>query len=269
MKAILNNQIIDLEEFRFNFSNRGFRYGDGLFETIAIYNDQPRFLELHLNRLFDSASKLRIHPLPGKDALIRHIATLKEVNDIGKEGIIRIHLWRDSEGTYLPLSNDASFLITTEDCPLNPIKNHKNVGFSFEIVNVGSQYSHIKSMSALHYVMMALEKKAKELDEIIVLDHRGYVSEALSSNLFWKKGHYYYTPSFSTGCIRGVMQRWLMDELQVYGHRVKTAECSRDLFLESDCIFTTNAVGIGHVLAIDSHTYQADKTVEEIIRSIS
>ena len=51
MKAILNQDIIDLENFKITYSNRGFRYGDGLFETIAFINGRPRLLEHHLQRM--------------------------------------------------------------------------------------------------------------------------------------------------------------------------------------------------------------------------
>ena len=51
MKAIFNGEILDWDEVRLFPQNRGFRYGDGFFETVAIINGVPRLLDRHLIRL--------------------------------------------------------------------------------------------------------------------------------------------------------------------------------------------------------------------------
>ena len=60
MKAILNHEILDWEEVRLSPLNRGFRYGDGFFETIAIIKGTPRFLDRHISRLQNGAEFLNL-----------------------------------------------------------------------------------------------------------------------------------------------------------------------------------------------------------------
>jgi branched-subunit amino acid aminotransferase/4-amino-4-deoxychorismate lyase len=271
MKAILNQDIIDLENFKITYSNRGFRYGDGLFETIACINGKPRLLEAHLQRMKRGVKALKID---SSDYLLytnitRQIEQLIDVNEISGSAIIRIHLWRDSNGLYSPNANTGSYLLTIHEANFEKRKVANNVGFAEDTFNYSSKWSAIKSMSAINYVMAGIEKKERQLDEIIILDHRGFVSEGLSSNAFWKKDNTYYTSSLSTGCIEGVMRKWFIASLKGTGHKVIEIEATKIDLLRASCVFTTNALGITHIQSIENSVFNIDENAQELIETIS
>lgn len=271
MKAILNNKIIDLKEVRLSQLNRGFKYGDGFFETIAIVNGEPRFLDRHILRLKNGGEKLRLEldELLRFDKIKNNIHDLQLQNDLHENAKVKLILWRDSGGIYTPLDGNANYLLTIEPRTFNRVSFIKQAGISINTINYLSQISKFKTISALKYVLAGIEKKERNLDEIIILDHNGHVSETLISNIFWKKKNDYFTPPLSTGCIEGIMRNWLMENLYQKGFFVEEKLANTTELFEADHIFTTNAIGISHIKRIDLETFEIDFVVQEIVESIS
>ena len=271
MKAIFNGEILDWGEIRLFPQNRGFRYGDGFFETIAIINGAPRFLDRHLTRLKEAAEllKFNVGSILSFDKILDEINTLQTTNHLQHDAKLKLIVWRNSEGLYTPADGNAHYLITIEDSIYNKINLIKNAGISDKIINYPSPVSRFKTMSALKYVIAGIEKNDRHLDEIIILDHRGFVSESLSSNLFWKKNEAYFTSPLSTGCIEGIMRNGLMNEMKRKGFFVEEKLVKTVEFLGSDNIFTTNALGISHIQSIGQKTFEIDLVFQEIIESIS
>lgn len=271
MKAILNKEIIFLGKQHLSFNNRGFKYGDGLFETIAIVNGSPRFLESHLKRLRKGADLVGIDYRDGLDHQIiaSQIELIQKENNISGNAILRIILWREADGLYAPSTNESSILITIRDHISNKLSIAQTAGFSAKTVNFPSPISGLKTLSALKYVVAGVEKKEMDLEEIIILDHQGHISEALSSNIFWKKEGIYFTPPLSTGCIEGVMRKWLINRLKEEGNEVIEKLESPVGLLESESIFTTNASGIKHIQTVEDHLFVIDNISQKLVESIS
>ena len=189
MKAILNGKIIDADGLTLADGNRGFKYGDGLFETIALRRGDPRLLESHLNRLNEGAeflgfqTSIDLH----KEIIEEAIRQLQQSNKISGDSIVKLYVWRNSDGKYAPSGNSADILITIEKTAFKDLQIVPIAGFSKQVINYPTEFSRFKTMSAFKYVLAGIEKDKRQLDEIIILDHEGYISEALSSNIFWKK----------------------------------------------------------------------------------
>jgi len=269
MKAILNDQIFDLEELKLKSGNRGFKYGDGLFETIAVRGGEPRLLEYHLMRMLEGAEYLNLETNVKLNSanIALQISKLRELNDIKNDAIAKLYLWRNSPGKYEAVERSAETLLTLENTTFQNLYSVENAGFSLRTVNYPTEYSHFKTINALKYVVAGNEKLKRGLDEIIILDHHGNVSEALSSNIFWKKGNNYFTSPLSTGCISGVMRKWIMEKLHEKGIPVEEKLIGTDEFVVSDSVFTSNAAGIVHIKSIENHQFGIDSVVQGIIES--
>ena len=271
MKAILNNEILDWDEIRLSKLNRGFRYGDGFFETIAIVNGTTRFLERHIVRLINGAAKLKleVHDILNLDQVQKNIQVLQTQNYLEQDSKLKIIIWRNSEGLYTPVDEKTHCLMTIEPNGFHKTALTQRAGFSVDVTNFPSPISKFKSMSAIKYVLAGIEKKEKKLDEIIILDYRAYVSETLSSNIFWRKKNAYYTSPLSTGCIEGIMRNWLMESLKQRGFMMKEKLVKTRELLDSDHIFTTNAMGICHIQGIGRNKFEIDLVAQDIIEKIS
>jgi len=82
----LNGQFLPLEEARIPVMDRGFLFGDGVYEVIPVYDRQPFRLEEHLSRLQDSLDGIRLanpHSVAGWRGLIERIVRDAEWEDVG------------------------------------------------------------------------------------------------------------------------------------------------------------------------------------------
>jgi branched-subunit amino acid aminotransferase/4-amino-4-deoxychorismate lyase len=270
MKAIFNGDFLDSAEVKLHFEDRGFRYGDGLFETIAVVRGKPRFLEKHSRRITFGASILAIKaPTQTVEFLSRMCSGLLETNCFDGYGKIRFYLWRKPGGLYAPTGSDSRYLLTLEGSD-NPsrITSHR-VGYSENIRNFHTSYSSFKSMNALKYVLAGIEKRARELQEIILMDHHGHISEVLDANIFVRKGKRYFTPPVTTGCIDGIMRAWLFEKLISTGLTVEERLITPGEILNSGSIFTANSLGIRHIVHLDGLNFAMDERVQEMIEVIS
>ena len=271
MKAILNHEILDWEEVRLSPLNRGFRYGDGFFETIAIIKGTPRFLDRHISRLQNGTEflKLDAHTILNFVKIQNDIQALQKTNKLHENAKLKLYIWRNSGGLYTPVDGNTHYLMTIESAIYTKISLIKSAEISNKTYNYPSPASQFKTMSAMKYVIAGIEMKERKLDEIIIPDHQGFVSETLSSNLFWKKKDTYYTSPLSTGCIEGIMRSWLMNKLKQNGFTVIEKNVKPVELFGSDHIFTTNSMGIRHIQCIGRHTYEIDLISQKIIESIS
>lgn len=269
MKAIYNGELLDFKELRLSPTDRGFRYGDGIFETIAIVNNNPRLAEYHYSRITKAAEVFRFDlGVFSFEQFARNCSEIINENDFKPHGKVRCSIWRDGEGLYAPFGKKINYLLT-----IHPVSRQKNidltnVDFSINVTNYPTKTSPFKTISALKYVIAGLEKKEKGLEEIILIDYNGFVSETLDSNIFIKKDGIYITPPIATGCIEGVMRNWLMKELRANQIRVEERLFIPNELLKADSVFTCNAMGIKNILKIDIATFDKEQRIPKILNSI-
>ena len=270
MKAIYNGELLDFKEIKLSPTDRGFRYGDGIFETIAILNSSPRLLENHYSRITKAATvfKFDLGNL-SLDDLTRNCRRIIVENDLKHHSKIRFTIWRDGEGLYAPTGQKINFLLTIH--PSDPLKDIEltKVDFSENVANFPTRTSLFKTLSASKYVLAGLEKQSKDLDEIIINDHNGFVSETLDSNIFMKKNGHYITPPIETGCIEGVMRNWLIQELNRNNIPVEERLFIPNELLEAESVFTSNAMGIKHILKIANKNFEKDLEILKLLEEIS
>src|SRR5690606_11606266 len=109
MKGILNGELADLNEMHSLLFERGYNYGDGLFETIVIRNGNIKYLDYHMERLQNG---MQLLSMEGGDITKRAVEQsidilLKEVG-IKDECRVKLLVWRQVGGLYTPLNNDAN-----------------------------------------------------------------------------------------------------------------------------------------------------------------
>lgn len=273
MKANFNGIIIDYEDVSLHPDNRGFRYGDGLFETIAVVNNSPRFPERHFQRIRKGTTILQLNPVfPALEFFSDQCRLLLQHNHSEKHqyGKIRVFIWREGSGLYQPENDQAGFLLTFHSAgPETSVRILNNVDYCEHIRNYSDTHSGLKTISALKYVVAGLERRAKGLEEIIILDYQGNISESLYSNIFIKKGKKYLTPPLTSGCVEGIMRGWMMDALRGEQFSVEEKHLTKDDMNEADSIFLTNALGIQHISRLKNREFETDPVAQRLIESVS
>jgi branched-chain amino acid aminotransferase/4-amino-4-deoxychorismate lyase len=244
MKALYNDQFVALDEFAVGHDSRVFQYGDGLFETIAVIDGKPRYVQHHLERLKKGLEILQIQPkVPlSEEGIQLAIGRLMTENTIANRARAKLMIWRSNGGTYTPANNQGEVFLKI--LPASQPGQAKSLATCTTITNMASLLSGLKTMSALKYTLAALEAQQMKVDDLVIKDINGNISECLASNIFWVHQGQYYTPALSTGCIDGVMRRVILESLAHKGQAVNEVEAPIEVLHSAQHIFTTNAMGV-------------------------
>jgi len=253
MKAIYNNELIDSGQVSLKLNDRALSYGDGIFETIYLNNKPSPLLTYHLKRLYEGAQILHFE-LPeylDETFILDTTKRLIKINNLSTPIKVKIQIWRKEGGFYKPLNNETNILINVSK-PSMKKQELTNVGFTDTIYKNENYYSHLKTLNSLPYILAAIEMKQRNLDDIILTNKKGYLIELLFSNLFWIKEKTIYTPALNSGCIKGVMRSYLIDQFKKKQILIREVLAKKDILLNADYVFASNAIGLAPVQQIES-----------------
>lgn len=235
-------------------SNRGFQYGDGIFETIFFRKNEVKFFNEHWERISESANDLKLDLSFSKEDFKNSLLNLLEANGLMElTARIKLYIWRKAGGLYTPKHSKAEFLLTVEQIEKKKIQKFDKVGFADTVFLQKTPFSHLKTISALPYVMAGIEKKERELDEILLLDQDGFLAEASSSNLYFLniEKRTVFTPSLQTGCINGVSRRYLFKNAKQFDLKIEEVLWfPEELEANNLSVFTINVAGINCIQKI-------------------
>lgn len=218
-------------------------FGDGLFETMVWKKSEIRFFDNHIQRLERGMQILGLD----SDAIDR-LGLLNFLTENYPSQIKRVRwtVYRAGSGKYTPENNSVFQLLQITAFAEAPAVKEKT-DVSEKIQLFPTLWSAFKSLNALPYVLANQERMERGLDEIILLDYRGFVSEAGASTVFWVKDGVLYTPSLSCSCINGVSRQVILDhmiqnEISYHEGEFKLAELEK-----ADQVFVSNCSGISYL----------------------
>ena len=192
--------------------NRGFLYGDGVFETLKIVGGKILFFEDHYFRLMAAMRIVRME-IPMNftlEYLEEQVLSLVEKNKIEQSARARITVYRNNGGLYLPTNNTVSFLIQTSAIE-NPVYSISEKEYEVDLYKdfyIPKQLlSTLKTTNKMIHVTGSIYAKENDLDNCILLNDSKNVVEALQGNLFMRMGNTLITPPISEGCLTGILRR--------------------------------------------------------------
>ena len=195
--------------------NRGFLYGDGVFETLKIVGGKILFFEDHYFRLMAAMRIVRME-IPMNftlEYLEEQVLSLVEKNKIEQSARARITVYRNNGGFYLPTNNTVSFLIFSLAIE-NPVYSISEKEYEVDLYKdfyIPKQLlSALKTTNKMIHVMGSIYAKENDLDNCILLNDSKNVVEALQGNLFMRMGNTLITPPISEGCLNGIMRKQIL-----------------------------------------------------------
>ena len=196
-------------------NNRSFLYGDGVFETLKFVNQKILFFEDHYFRLMASMRILRMEiPMYFTMEFIENeILQLAKINNCSYAARVRITVFRNDGGYYLPLSNQISYLITI--VPLaNTAYKFEHQDYEVELYKdffIAKQLlSTLKSTNKIINITGSIYAKENGYDNCLLLNETKNVVEALNGNVFLVVGNKITTPPISEGCLNGIMRKQII-----------------------------------------------------------
>lgn len=213
----INGKIVLAQEANLDVNNRGYQYGDALFETIKCNSGKPLFWEDHYFRLMASMRILRMEiPMTfTMEYLQEQIESTIKVNGLVQSAArVRMTVDRKAGGKYSPETNDVNFIIQVEgqEFELYQKYNHSFVADLYKDFFIAPNLlSGLKSNNKAINVISGIYAKENNLDTCLLLNTNKMVVESISGNFFLVKGNKIKTPPLTDGCLKGVMRKQLID----------------------------------------------------------
>ena len=248
----LNGNIVQDSEANLSVLNRGFAYGDSVFETIRVINGKIMFWEDHYFRLMASMRIMRME-IPSSfspEFLEKEILSIVEENDLKENAArVRFAVYREEGGFYTPTTREIAYVMTvvemensfyllnTEDYEIELFKDHY----------VGSGLlSTIKSNNRAVNVLGSIYAKENDYHNCLLLNEKKSVVEALNGNLFLVSGSKIKTPPLTDGVLNGIIRKQLLEIIKkTEDYELEEASISPFELQKADELFITNiAVGI-------------------------
>ena len=272
-----NGTLQSQSDIKLTTENRGYKYGDALFETLKVVNGKIFFWEDHYFRLMASMRILRMDiPMSfTMEFLEAEILKTVEASDLlNSTARVRLNVDRGEGGKYLPLDDSkVTFNISAE--------SHSNPFYTIDsdarnIVDLFKDYfmapgllSGLKSNNKAIQVIGSIYAKENDLDNCLVLNTNKNIIEALNGNLFLVIGDKIKTPPLEDGCLKGVMRKQILELLaKDVNLFIEEASISPFELQKADELFITNVIkGVVPITQYRKKTYKtefAQKTIAKL-----
>ena len=265
LKIFMNGSLVDKEQATVSVFDHGLLYGDGVFEGIRSYNGLIFRCREHIDRLFESAHTLMLEIPMSKaeiekaviqtlkanklrDAYIRLVVT-RGVGDLGldprKCKVATVFIIADKIVLYSREFYEKGLKIAT----VPTVRNHP------EALN-----PQLKTLNYLNNILAKLEATNAGVDEALLLNSQGYVTECTAENIFYVRGKELVTPPPYVGILKGITRDAVMGLAGKSGLTVREEVFTRhDLYTADEVFLTGTACEIVAVVKIDNRIIGSGK----------
>lgn len=236
----------ELKENKIYIDN-GFYFGEGLFETMLIYNNRILFLKEHIYRINEGLKTIGIDKKVEEKEVINALKELKF-----KDGVLKLVV-SEKNNIFTWRKNNY-----TEDM--------YNKGFKLKVSNLrrnkDSVITYLKSLNYLDNMLEHRKCKEEGYDEVLFLNSDNEIAEGSVSNIFFIKDNTIYTPNVNCGLLDGTIRKYILKN-----YSAVEGKFSKDKLLESDEIFLTNSImGIMPVSKFENRIFKEKKLTCNIMR---
>jgi len=257
----LNGEFVKSDEAVVSVFDQGLLYGDGIYESFRSVGNHLYQFPKHYQRLLQSAEALFYPMTFSQEELEKILMALKEKNSLN-DAYFRITITRGKGqvGFQRDMGKVLTCLIIARE--FEPFESaHYAEGIQLRLAETRRNAPEainpkIKSISNLNSLLGKLEAKAYGAFEVIMLNNKDHICEGASSNIFWVKDQWVFTPDASTGLLEGVTRSTIIrlceEELNL---RVVTGEFKmQDLKYADEVFITSTSLEVMPVVKVDDFT---------------
>ncbi|NBL64468.1 aminotransferase class IV [Flavobacterium sp. NST-5] len=209
----LNGNISDNHQL--NALNRGFLYGDSVFETVRVLDGKVLFLEDHYFRLMASMRIVRMDiPMDfTMDFFENQLLGTAVANNCENAGRARLSVFRNGNGFYLPEDRSVSFVVTAQPLAEKIYSDNKKE-YEVEIYKDFTITKHLlstlKTNNRILNVAGNIFASENGYQNCLLINDSKNIVEALNGNIFMLTGNHLVTPPLSEGCLNGIMRKQVL-----------------------------------------------------------
>ncbi len=245
MWIFLNDQFVKKEQARISVFDHGFLYGDGVYETLRVYQGRIFLLERHLARLRRSCDLIGL-VLPIEDDAWEAIITEMLIRNELEDASLRVTISRGEGelGIDPGLCPRPTIVVMARSVVSYPA-HMREQGVRLQLVSVrrnpeSAQSPQIKSLSFLNNILAKQEAVQAGAFDGLMLNMDGHVTECTTSNIFFVANHRLHTPSVPCGILVGITREVVIALARDLKIDVEEGAYSPGDVLQADECFMTN-----------------------------
>lgn len=245
----INGQVLEDENGSLPLNNRGFAYGDAVFETIRVVNGRIIFWEDHYFRFMAAMRIMRMEiPLEfSPEFLEAEIMQIVRENDLFEtQARVKFIVSRKAGGFYTPQTNEIDYFITAQ--PLEEAFYLFNEDF-YEVELFKDHFvtagllSTLKTNNRAVNVLAGIYAKENDYNNCLLLNEQKSVVEALNGNVFLINDKVIKTPPLKDGCLKGITRGKIIEIVKkMPGYELEEASISPFELQKADEMFITNVI---------------------------
>ena len=250
MWIYLNDRFVPKKDARVSVFDHGFLYGDGVYETLRVYQGRVLLWERHLARLHRSCELIGLDFPIADDAWLPILGELLARNILQNAGL-RVTISR-GEGA---LGIDPRLCVRpTVVVMAKPVVEYtdqqREQGMILHLASIRrnpelAQSPQIKAISFLNNILAKQEAVRVEADDALMLNMEGELTECTTSNIFFVKDQRLHTPAVECGILKGITRDIVMELAEEQGVRVEEGRYTMEqLFQAEECFMTNTGIEI-------------------------
>ncbi|MGP4075813.1 branched-chain-amino-acid transaminase [Halobacillus sp. K22] len=253
----LSGEFVNKNEAVVSVYDHGFLYGDGVFEGIRVYEGNIFKLDEHLNRLYDSAKSIMLQMPYEKEEMKEIIAETVRKNQL-ETAYIRVVVSRGMGNLGLDPSSCSNprVVVIAEALALFPKELYER---GVRLASVSSRRNRpdvlppqVKSLNYLNNILVKMEANQAGVDEALMMNDQGYVTEGSADNIFIVKNSTIYTPPTYLGALEGITRNAIIDLANEKGYEMKEQPFTRhDVYVADEVFLTGTAAEVIAVVEVD------------------
>jgi 4-amino-4-deoxychorismate lyase len=249
--------------------DRGFQYGDGLFETLRVVNGVCQYWQEHMDRLETGCQKLGLL-FPGRALLETEVNTLNQSLD---SSVVKIIITRGVTERGYRIDNTVlpTRVLLLDSMPQYPAEYYRqgiDLFLCQQRLGNNPQLAGIKHLNRLEQVM-ARREWADEYQEGLLLDQFSQVGEGTMSNVFIIDGKALLTPKLERCGVHGIIREQILRQTDIPGIKIKQEDFSIDRLLKADAVFLCNSlIGIWPVRSFEEQTWELHPMIFKLQRAV-
>jgi D-alanine transaminase len=250
--VLWNDQIVKDEEIVISKEDRGYQFGDGVYEVIRIYDGSMFTANEHIDRLYESADKIKLVIPYTKDVFHKLMYDLTEANEV-KTGQVYVQITRGTSARQHQFpTNAVDSVITAYTKEVErPVSQMANGVAAKTVEDVRWLRCDIKSLNLLGNVLA--KQEAHEMGCFEALLHRGdVITEGSSSNMYGIQNDKLYTHPATNLILNGITRRVILECCEEIGLPVVEIPMSLEKVYELDEFFMSSTTAeIMPIIMID------------------
>ncbi len=275
LKIFLDDRLVDESQAVVSVFDHGLLYGDGVFEGIRCYDGLIFKLQEHLDRLFESAHTLMLRIPMTKEELEKATILTLQANRL-KDAYIRLVVTRGFGDLGLDPKKcpKPTLFIITDKIALYP-KEYFEKGLVLATVPTVRNHPEalnpqLKTLNYLNNILAKIEATNAGVDEAILLNTQGYVTECTGENIFYLKENVLFTPPTYVGILKGITRNVVMRLGRENGMEVHEEVFTRhDLYAADEVFLTGTAAEIIPVVKIDNRVIGSGRPGKTTLKLMS